>query len=128
MNLTLVPEPLAVCRLAPEADGAPWMWTGPLASVTRTEAELSVVCAEASVPPEAELVERGWRALCVDGPLDFALTGVLARLAAPLAEADVPIFVVSTFNTDWLLVKGDRLRDALAALRARGHHVREEGG
>lgn len=99
------------------------MWRGPLASVTRTGAELSVVCAQEAVP-ESVQAERGWRAMAVAGPLDFALTGVLASLAEPLAEAGVPIFVVSTFDTDWLLVKDDRLDDALAALRARGHEVR----
>ena len=122
MTLTLTPEPLAVCRLAPEAPVQAWMWAGPLASVTRTATELSVVCAQEAVP-EGVRAETGWRAMSVDGPLDFALTGVLASLAAPLAEAGVPIFVVSTFDTDWLLVKGDWLEDALAALRAKGHEI-----
>ena len=125
MRLRLHPEPLAVCRLAPEADARPWMWTGPLASVTRTADELSVVCAEAAVPPEVR-AERGWRAVEVKGPLDFALTGVLAGLAGPLAEAGVPVFVVSTHGTDWLLVKADRLGDALAALSGAGHAVSPE--
>ena len=122
MRLTLSPEPLAVCRLAPEAEIAPWMWTGPLASVTRTPAELSVICSPEAVPAGAK-AEPGWRAMSVAGPLDFALTGVLAQLAQPLAEAGVPIFVLSTFDTDWLLVKGERLEEAAAVLRARGHEV-----
>ena len=118
----MVPGALAVCRLPPEARVADWMQVGPLASITRTAAELSVVCAEDAVP-DGIRCERGWRALCVDGPLDFALTGVLARLAAPLAEAQVPVFVVSTFDTDWLLVKQDRLAEAVASLRASGHEI-----
>jgi len=122
MRLTLHAGPLAVCRLAPEADVEPWMWTGPLASVTRTPAELSVICAPEAVPERVQ-AETGWRAMSVDGPLEFALTGVLAQLAEPLAEAGVPIFVVSTYDTDWLLVKQDRLDDAVSALGARGHVV-----
>lgn len=124
MTLDLWPGLLAVCRLAPDAPPADWMTAGAVSSVTRTPAELSVVCAEAAVP-EAVVAERGWRALAVRGPLDFALTGVLARLAAPLAEAGVPIFVVSTYDTDVLMVQGGQLAEAVAALRAAGHEVRE---
>ena len=112
MTLDLWPGLLAVCRLAPDAPPADWMTAG------------AVVCAEAAVP-EAVVAERGWRALAVRGPLDFALTGVLARLAAPLAEAGVPIFVVSTYDTDVLMVQGGQLAEAVAALRAAGHEVRE---
>jgi uncharacterized protein len=67
--------------------------------------------------------ERGFRALAVAGPLDFALTGVLAALAVPLAEAGVPIFAVSTYDTDHLLVRAERLGEAIAALEAAGHQV-----
>lgn len=98
------------------------MWTGPVASVTRTAAELSVVCAEAAVP-DGVRSETGWRAFRVRGPLPFHLTGVLARLAAPLAEAGVPLFALSTFDTDVILVRDDRLRDAREALRTAGHAV-----
>ncbi len=122
MTLDVLPGRLAVCRLAPSASVAPWMQAGALWSVTRTDAELSVVCAEGAVP-EGVTAERGWRALRVRGPLDFALTGVLAGLARSLAEADVSIFAVSTFDTDVLLVKADRLTDAVGALRAAGHDV-----
>lgn len=90
--------------------------------MTRTADELSVVCAGANVPAAVQ-AERDWCVLKVRGPLDFAQTGVLARLAAPLAAAGVPIFVLSTFDTDYLLVRAARLVDALAALRDAGHEV-----
>ena len=122
MRLAVVPGALAVCRLAADAPLADWMGAGAFSTVTRTPDELSVVCAEAAVP-EGVSAERGWRALRVDGPLDFAMTGVLARLAAPLAEAGVPIFVVSTFDTDWLLVKAEHLARAVETLRQSGHEV-----
>ena len=88
----------------------------------RTAAEVSVVCDAAGVPDGAA-AERGWRALTVEGPLDFALTGVLAALAVPLAAAGVSIFAVSTYDTDHVLVRSERLADAVAALRAAGHTV-----
>lgn len=122
MTLDRLDGPLAVCRLGADAPLADWMWTGPVASVTRTEAELSVVCAEAAVP-EGVRCERGWRALRVRGPLVFDLTGVLASLTAPLAEAGVPIVSLSTFDTDVVLVRAGDLDAAVAALRAAGHEV-----
>lgn len=113
---------LAVCRLGADAPLADWMWTGPVASVTRTEAELSVVCAESAVP-EGVRAEGGWRALRVRGPLVFDLTGILASLTAPLAEAGLPIFSLSTFDTDVVLVRETDLDAAAAALREVGHEV-----
>jgi hypothetical protein len=65
--------------------------------------------------------EPGWRALAVKGPLDFGLTGILASIAAPLAEAGISIFAISTFDTDYVLVKAERLDDAVEALRRAGH-------
>jgi hypothetical protein len=101
---------------------------GGLVSVTRTGTELSLVVAEAALPEAAgadsELrVEGGFRALQVAGPLDFSLTGVLAALAAPLAAAGLSLFAVSTFDTDYLLVRDDDLAAATAVLRAAGHRV-----
>lgn len=122
LRLVVVPGRLAVCRLAPDASLADWMQTGAVSSITRTADELSVVCDEADVP-EGIRSERGWRAFRVEGPLDFGLTGVLAALAVPLAEAGVSIFAVSTFDTDWLLVKADRLDQAIYSLREVGHIV-----
>jgi hypothetical protein len=114
---------LAVARL--DAGAPPPDWASPgagdaLHAVVRTAAEVSVVCAAARVP-DGVRAERGWRALAVEGPLDFALTGVLAALAVPLAQAGVSIFAVSTYDTDYVLVPSDRLGDAVAALRAAGH-------
>lgn len=121
LRLRRADDELAVVRLP--ADDVPPGWArGAFVSVTRTEEELSVVCDAAAVPSDVT-AERGWRRLEVRGPLDFALTGVLASLAGPLAEAGVPVFVISTHDTDHLMVKGDRLAHAEAALRAAGHQV-----
>jgi hypothetical protein len=93
----------------------------------RTRDELTVVCVERLVPPEV-IAERGWRALQVQGPLDFALVGVLAAITVPLAEAGVSIFAISTYDTDYILVKEEALERAIQALGQAGflvlNHVR----
>jgi len=83
---------------------------------------VSVVAPEEAVPEEVRS-ERGWRCIKVDGILDFALTGILVSLAAPLAAAGVPAFAVSTYDTDHLLVRETDLPNALDALTGRGHGV-----
>lgn len=123
VDLDVAPQPLAVCRLDPMVTVPDWV-AGDLVSVTRTTEELSIVCAADAVPIGTR-VEGPFRALAVRGPLDFALTGVLASLAMPLAEAGVPIFVLSTFDTDLVLVPGDRIEAAITALTDAGHHVRQ---
>lgn len=93
-------------------------------SVTRTAEELSVVCEEGDVPPGVTC-ERGWRAIKVLGPLDFSLTGVLESLARPLAEAEISLFALSTYDTDYLLIRASRLEEALRILSGSGHVVQE---
>jgi hypothetical protein len=126
MELELHATLLAVCRLPPD-DAVPRWAAGtlqPLVSITRTASELSMVLPEAAVPLGVQ-AQPGWRALSVRGPLPFHLTGVLASLAEPLAEAGVPIFAISTYDTDWLLVGHDRLRDACVALQDAGHRIHD---
>lgn len=125
LSLRVLADHLAVCRLPASSDVPPWAVAARFFSITRTADEMSVVCPEDSVPKGVES-ETGWRALQVEGPLDFSLTGVLASLAGPLAEAGVPIFALSTFETDVLLVKAERLEAAIETLRRAGHRVRDE--
>lgn len=122
LTLTLAPERFAVCRLAPDAPIPPLPLGRSLLALTVTPHELSLVLPE-DTAPEGATVEGGWRALRVAGPLDFGLTGVLASLAQPLADAGLSIFAISTFDTDYLLVRDATLREALAALRAAGHRI-----
>lgn len=115
---------LAIVRLPADA-GLPWWAAGStFLSFTRTPDETSIVCDERRVP-EPEMAERGYRALRVKGRLRFEATGVLAWLANPLAAARVPIFAISTYDTDYILVPGDRLSRAIEALREAGHTVSE---
>ena len=123
MELELTADTLAICRFDADATLPAWA-TNPtgFVSVTRTDAELSIVVPD-DLPPAEVTAERGWRALAVRGPLDFSLTGVLASLAVPLADAGIPVFVISTYDTDWLLVRDYHLDEAVAALGSSGHTV-----
>ena len=121
-ELTALEERLAVCRLDPDAGLPGWADRGRFLSCTWTEAELSLVVSETAVP-EGVRCQRGWRALRVHGPLEFSQVGVLASLALPLARRGVSVFVVSTYDTDYLLVPGERLDDAVEALRLAGHRL-----
>lgn len=122
LDLSLLPEALAVCRLPAGAASPAWLEGEAFASITRTLDETSVICRSAVVPADVR-AEAGWRALRMAGPLDFALTGILLSLLAPLAAAGVAVFALSTFDTDYLLVREAALDDALAALTGAGHRI-----
>ncbi|BBL80175.1 amino acid-binding protein [Rubrobacter xylanophilus] len=112
---------LAVCRLGPEEEVPAWAVEAPFFSVTRSPEELSVVCPEDLVPDGIRR-EGGWRVLKVEGPLDFGQTGILSSLLGPLSG--VGVFVLSTYETDYVLVKEDQLGRAVSALVREGHIVR----
>jgi uncharacterized protein len=122
MQLRVLPDGYAVVRLHPGAELPAWVDRGPFRSVTRTDNEVSIVCRDRDVP-DGESAERGWRVLEVIGPLDFSLSGVVASLVVPLAAAEIPIFVISTFETDYVLVRGSDLDAASRALAGAGHLV-----
>ena len=122
LNLKPLPQDLAICRLDPDRPVPENLMQAPFYSITRTAQELSVVCPESAVPQNAR-AERGWKALKVEGPLDFATTGVLASLTGPLAEAHVSVFALSTYETDYLLIRSTDVTAAISALRAAGHSI-----
>jgi len=130
-------ERLAVCRLPSQARVPAWVLEGEFFCVVRTRDELSIVCPENVCTedravdriPDGVPVERGWVALKLEGPFPFSMTGVLASFVQPLAEAQIPIFAISTFNTDYVLIKRENLAQAVAALAAAGHDkILEEAG
>jgi hypothetical protein len=124
LTLDVGAQRLAVCRLDAGAPVPDWFAAaGTPCAMVRTEHELSLVAPQDAVPDDVR-AERNWAVLAVEGPLDFALTGVLATLAGVLARAEVPIFALSTFDTDLVLVPAVRRGDAVAALRRAGHEVR----
>jgi hypothetical protein len=122
LTLDALPERFAICRLDPASPVPAWAEGGPLVSITRTAAELSIVCRLAAVPAGVQS-EGPWRALALRGPIPFAVTGVLASLTAPLAAARISLFAISTYDTDYLLVREADVDGAVAALRSAGHQV-----
>ena len=123
LTLVVVDGVFAVCRLEPGAPIPIWSTADDFFSITRTADELSVVCRQDAVPDGINC-ERGWRCLRVAGTIPFSVVGVLASLTAPLAEAGISVFAISTFDTDYLLVKESDLEKAVSALRQHGHTVK----
>ncbi|MCL2695879.1 MAG: ACT domain-containing protein [Clostridiales bacterium] len=139
LEIRLLGERLQIVRLPVGASIPPEVWSGELCCVTQTPDELSLVVAEAvwdwcqgdgspdtavserTVPadtPADTFIEKGWRAFQIVGQLDFGLVGVIARVSALLAAQDIPIFVVSTYNTDYILIKENNVPKAVDALRS----------
>ena len=111
--------PYAVCRLPPAAELPAWAHAGDVSVVSRTPEELSIFVAQDAVPTDVTHAP-GYALLGVLGPLPLSWTGILARLARVLADADVPILAMCTYDTDYLAVPAAQLDDAIDALRADG--------
>ncbi len=122
LHLVVLPGSSAVARLDPSAEVPGWAHDGTPSAVIRTVDELTIVCPHAAIPADVRS-EGPFRTLAVQGPLDFALTGILASLAAPLAADGIAIFVLSTFDTDLLLVREHDLAAAQASLKHAGHRI-----
>jgi hypothetical protein len=124
LTLFLLPHKYAVCRLDPNGYIPPWALLGDdFVSLTRTREELSVVCLQENVPQDAQAA-RGWCCLKAQGPFDFSQAGVHLSLAVPLAEANISILAVATYETDHLLVQEKDLERAIQALERAGHRVK----
>jgi hypothetical protein len=115
LELFLLPERYAVVRLAALSPVPSWAWRGTLNAVVRTEDELSIVCEQSAVPDDVKC-EPDWIALKLQGPILFSTTGVLASLVNPLAAADIPVFAISTYDTDYILIKAEDLARARTVL------------
>jgi hypothetical protein len=112
----------AICRLAPNAPVPAAIVDRPFVSITRTAEELSIVCPVNQAPQSAKC-ELPWICFKLEGPFSFSLTGVLASVIDPLAQSGIPIFAISTFDTDYLLVKEEFAESALKTLQAAGHEL-----
>ncbi|MDO9497222.1 MAG: ACT domain-containing protein [Nocardioides sp.] len=121
-HLQQFPEKLAVVKLPPGAEIPEWAESSSLFSITATATETSLVCAGRNVPTK-QVAHKGMTAFAVMGTLDFSQTGVLAALLAPLAEAEISVFTISTYDTDWILVPVAKAEDAAEAWRRQGHTV-----
>jgi hypothetical protein len=120
LRLSLLRGRFAVCQLPPDAGIPQWACQAEFTSITRVMDELSIVCREEIVPPEVR-AERGWLCLKLHGPFPFFETGILSSFVNPLSADGIPIFAVSTFDTDYVLIKEDFWKRAQQALQKAGH-------
>lgn len=127
-NFSVIPGTYAICRMPAKAPLPAWAGKA-FTSITRTADELSIVCDERRLPPDLDSLDlrlaRGWALLKIHGPFPLDAIGVLASVAKPLAEADISLFAVSTFDTDYILVKRTYVNQAIAALTLAGHTLVE---
>lgn len=127
LDLHLLPGRMAICRLDPAAPVPSWAESTVLSSVTRTQAETTVVCPEENVPSGIPC-SKTWRCMRIGGALDFSETGILSSLTSPLAEESIPVYSLSTYTTDLILIKERDLPRAVFALTRSGHRVFSENG
>jgi uncharacterized protein len=116
---------LAVCQGAADSAIPAWAHDPDFFCIVHTTDEISIVCSEDSLGPNDSnfKIDRGWAALKLEGPFPFTMTGVLASFLQPLADSEIPIFAISTFDTDYVLIKQDDLPRAQAVLKAAGHEL-----
>ena len=120
LKFSRVPGSFAVCRLSANVSIPDWAAQGAFLSITRTPDELSLVCLEAQVPGSVQH-ENDWACLKLEGPFPFAETGILSSFIQPLSDRAIPVFAISTFDTDYVLVKNSWLERAVGILRDAGH-------
>lgn len=130
MNLIikLLPKPHSIVRFAASApipDFGPEIDRDTILCITRTGSELSIVCPTASVPNDVTTRSDGWRCLQLPGPFDLSEVGILASVISPLAEARISVFVLATFDTDYVLIREEQRAEAIRVLAAAGHTVRQ---
>lgn len=118
-----LPGPYAIVRLAPTAHVPGWATEGEFTSITRTPEELSIVCLAGNVPPEVDSPHH-WMCLKLEGPFPFSQTGVLLSFIEPLSSKGIPIFAISTYDTDYVLIQEEWAGAALNALKHAGHELR----
>ncbi len=122
LEMSLLEEKYGIARLAPDAEIPEWAMRGKFVSITRSADELSVVTAEKNIP-EGVRAQGHWNALKLHGPFAFSEIGVVSAIAKPLADEKIGIFVISTFDTDYLLLDSGQLKDAVRVLSNAGHKV-----
>ena len=120
MKIEILKETFSVCKVADlsQAD-----LKNTFCFIGKTDEEISLVCPHESIPANVLAREDGWRAFRIQGVLDFSLVGILAKISALLSENEISIFALSTFNTDYILVKAEKLDTALGVLMKNGYSI-----
>jgi hypothetical protein len=124
LTIVIYEKMYAVCQLQPDATVPTWAEGPEFVSITRTAAELSIVCQQGLLPGDVR-AEKNRRLMRIEGKLGFELTGVLASVTAPLSKAELSIFTMSTYDTDYLLIADEDLQKATEMLEAAGHTIRQ---
>lgn len=125
LTLVILRETFAICRLDKDAPIPDWAFQGGLFSITRTEDELSIVCPQINVP-KGIVCNQGWSCLKVKGPLDLSLTGIISSIATTLEAEGISLFSISTYDTDYVMVKEKDLEKAILALTEAGQKIQWE--
>ncbi|WP_411679769.1 ACT domain-containing protein [Clostridium thailandense] len=122
LTMKLLKEKYGVCKLDKTEDTPEWVKNSEFFSITRTSDELSIVCSEANIPNNIKC-EKDWRVLKVEGPLDFSLIGILASISTILAQKGISIFAISTYDTDYILIKNKDIDNAISSLLEEEYEV-----
>jgi len=122
LQLSLLKETYGICVFPSNAIIPEWALMTSLCSITRTKKDLTIVCPQNIIPPDSES-DLNWRCFRIDGTFDLNQIGVISSLAAPLAQADISIFVISTYDTDYILVKDQKVEHAVSVLIDYGHMI-----
>lgn len=122
LTLKLLDETYGVCSLEKDSEISPWIVEGNFLSITKTDEELSIVCEEKNIS-EGIKYEGGWKILKIEGKLDFALVGILAKISNIMAENNISIFAISTYDTDYILIKLNNINKAVELLKKENYNI-----
>lgn len=122
LYLSALKGSFSICKLDPASDIPSWAWDGNFYSITRTTDELSIICDRRNIPENINC-EHNWRVLVIEGPFEFEEIGILHSITKSLAEADLSLLTVSTYNTDYILIKEDHYDEATKSLERAGHII-----
>lgn len=120
MKLRILQTPLSVVHYEPDSPIPEWALKGQFFSITKTQDELSIFCCSDCIPDTVQAV-HGWRAFMVVGPIELELSGIISLLAMPLAAKQIPIFSISTYETDYMILRDHHLEEATDVLKRAGH-------
>lgn len=123
LSLKVLDDDYSICRLKNTDIVPKWADNSKFSSITRTKNELSIVCIQGAVPPDIKC-EKDWKVIKIDSVLEFSMVGIISKISDLLAKNDVSIFVISTFDTDYVLVKSNNLSKTITVLSNAGYKIK----
>lgn len=122
LTLKLLKDKYSVCRLNKNDEIPKWIFQEEFFSITKTDEELSVVCLQDKIKENIKC-EKDWRILKIEGPLDFSLIGILSKISTLMANNDISIFAISTYDTDYILIKEESINKAIEVLENNNYNI-----